>query len=93
VSSLSASELAGSAVKTGSGQRAGVAISVQDVSVTYRTNLQKNPTLTEAQAESIIEGSAVPLGAGCRQVILVPLSPPPRESGRRTRCSNWTAHR
>jgi ABC-type polysaccharide/polyol phosphate transport system ATPase subunit len=35
-------------VKTGSGQRAGVAISVQDVSVTYRTNLQKNPTLKRA---------------------------------------------
>jgi len=48
VSSLSASELAGPAVKTGSGPRAGVAISVQDVSVTYRTNLQKNPTLKRA---------------------------------------------
>ncbi len=49
------------------------------VTGTIALMLQKNPTLTEAQAESIIEGSAVPLGAGCRQVILVPLSPPPEE--------------
>ena len=44
MSSLSASELTGVPPRTGSG----VAISVQDVSVTYRTNLQKNPTLKSA---------------------------------------------
>lgn len=44
MSSLSASELTGVPPKTGSG----VAISVQDVAVTYRTNLQKNPTLKSA---------------------------------------------
>ncbi len=49
------------------------------VTGTIALMLQKNPTLTEAQAESIIESSAVPLGAGCRQVILVPLTPPPEE--------------
>ncbi|HSE45160.1 MAG TPA: S8 family serine peptidase [Gemmatimonadales bacterium] len=46
------------------------------VTGTVALMLQKNPNLTEAQAEAIIEGSAVPLGAGCRQVILVPLTPP-----------------
>jgi subtilisin family serine protease len=46
------------------------------VTGTIALMLQKNPALTEAQAEGIIEGSAVPLGAGCRQVILVPLTPP-----------------
>jgi ABC-type polysaccharide/polyol phosphate transport system ATPase subunit len=44
VSSLSASELTGAAPKVG----AGAAISVQDVYVTYRTNLQKNPTFKSA---------------------------------------------
>jgi ABC-type polysaccharide/polyol phosphate transport system ATPase subunit len=44
VSSLSAFELTGAAPRVGSD----VAISVQDVHVTYRTNLQKNPTLKSA---------------------------------------------
>ena len=44
MSSLSASELTGVPARTG----AGVAISVQNVHVTYRTNLQKNPTLKSA---------------------------------------------
>ena len=30
--------------------------------------LQQNPALTQAQAEAIIEESAIPLGAGCREV-------------------------
>lgn len=42
--SLSASELTGTAPKVGSE----AAISVQDVRVTYRTNLQKNPTFKSA---------------------------------------------
>lgn len=42
--SLSASELTGAAPKVGSS----AAISVQDVRVTYRTNLQKNPTFKSA---------------------------------------------
>ena len=43
-SALAGSALAGSAPKNGSG----AAISVQDVHVTYRTNLQKNPTFKSA---------------------------------------------
>jgi subtilisin family serine protease len=42
------------------------------VTGTVALMLQKNPNLTEAQAESIIESSAIPLAAGCRSVILVP---------------------
>jgi subtilisin family serine protease len=34
--------------------------------------LEENPSLTQAQAETILESSAVPLGAGCRSVITVP---------------------
>jgi len=29
---------------------------------------QKNPALTPAQAESILEGAAIPLPAGCRTI-------------------------
>lgn len=42
------------------------------VTGTVALMLQKNPNLTQAQAESIIQSSAVPLAAGCRSVILVP---------------------
>jgi subtilisin family serine protease len=58
---------------------AGTSMAAPHVTGTIALMLQKNATLTEAQAESIIEGSAVPLGAGCRQVILVPFAPPPEE--------------
>jgi len=57
----------------------GTSMAAPHVTGTIALMLQKNPSLTEAQAESIIEGSAVPLGAGCRQVILVPFAPPPEE--------------
>ena len=30
---------------------------------------QKDPTLTQAQVEAILEGSAIPLGAGCRDIV------------------------
>ena len=50
----------------------GTSMSAPHVTGTIALMLQKNPNLTEAQAETIIENSAVPLGAGCRSVILVP---------------------
>ncbi len=39
------------------------------VTGTVALMLQKNPSLTQAQAESILENSAVGLGAGCRDVL------------------------
>jgi subtilisin family serine protease len=57
----------------------GTSMAAPHVTGTVALMLQKHPTLTEAQAESIIESTAVPLGAGCRQVILVPFTPPPEE--------------
>jgi hypothetical protein len=45
------------------------------VTGTIALMLQKKPNLTEAQAESIIESSAVPLAAGCRSVIPAPGAP------------------
>jgi subtilisin family serine protease len=50
----------------------GTSMAAPHVTGTVALMLQKNPLLTESEAESIIEGSAVPLGAGCRSVILVP---------------------
>jgi subtilisin family serine protease len=50
----------------------GTSMSAPHVTGTVALMLQKNPGLTESQAESIIEGSAVPLGAGCRSVIPFP---------------------
>jgi subtilisin family serine protease len=50
----------------------GTSMAAPHVTGTIALMLQKNPNLTEAQAESIIESSAVPLPAGCRSVILVP---------------------
>ena len=41
--------------------------------------LEENPSLTQAQAETILESSAVPLGAGCRSVITVPGGTTPEE--------------
>jgi subtilisin family serine protease len=50
----------------------GTSMAAPHVTGTVALMLQKNPNLTEAQAESIIESSAIPLPAGCRSVILVP---------------------
>jgi subtilisin family serine protease len=50
----------------------GTSMAAPHVTGTIALMLQKNPSLTEAQAESIIEGSAIPLPAGCRSVILTP---------------------
>jgi len=50
----------------------GTSFAAPEVTGTVALMLQKNPALTQAQAESIIESTAVPLGAGCRSVILEP---------------------
>jgi subtilisin family serine protease len=50
----------------------GTSMAAPHVTGTVALMLQVNPNLTQAQAESIIEGSAIPLAAGCRSVILVP---------------------
>jgi subtilisin family serine protease len=54
----------------------GTSMAAPHVTGTVALMLQKNPGLTESQAESIIEGSAVPLATGCRSVIPVPGAPP-----------------
>jgi len=50
----------------------GTSVAAPHVTGAVALMLQKDPGLTEAQAESTIEGSAVPLGAGCRSVIPEP---------------------
>ncbi len=50
----------------------GTSMAAPHVTGTVALMLQKNPTLTESQAESIIEGSAIAMGAGCRSVVPVP---------------------
>jgi subtilisin family serine protease len=57
----------------------GTSMAAPHVTGTVALMLQKNPALTEAQAESIIEASAIGLGAGCRSVILVPRGTTPEE--------------
>jgi subtilisin family serine protease len=47
----------------------GTSFAAPEVTGTVALMLQKNPALTEAQAETAIENSAVPLGPGCRDVI------------------------
>jgi subtilisin family serine protease len=57
----------------------GTSMAAPHVTGTVALMLQKNPGLTESQAESIIEGSAVSMGAGCRSVILVPRGTTPEQ--------------
>jgi subtilisin family serine protease len=56
----------------------GTSLAAPHVTGTVALLLQKNPSLTQAQAESILESSAVPLAAGCRSV-LPDLGVPPEE--------------
>ncbi len=53
----------------------GTSFSAPEVTGTVALMLQKNPALTEAQAESILESTAVPLTAGCRSVLPAPGAP------------------
>jgi subtilisin family serine protease len=50
----------------------GTSFAAPEVTGTVALMLQKNPSLTQAEAESILENSAVPIGAGCRSVIPLP---------------------
>lgn len=50
----------------------GTSMAAPHVTGTIALMLQKNPSLTQAQAETILENSAVALGAGCRMVIPFP---------------------
>ncbi|HET7646409.1 MAG TPA: S8 family serine peptidase [Candidatus Limnocylindria bacterium] len=47
----------------------GTSMASPHVAGTVALMAQKDPSLTPWQAESILEGSAIPLGAGCRDVI------------------------
>jgi subtilisin family serine protease len=57
----------------------GTSMAAPHVTGTVALMLEENPSLTQAQAEAILEGSAVPLGAGCRSVITVPGGTTPEE--------------
>jgi subtilisin family serine protease len=46
----------------------GTSMAAPHVTGTVALMLQKKPTLTQAQAESILENSAIRMGAGCRDV-------------------------
>lgn len=50
----------------------GTSMSAPHVTGTVALMLQKNPSLTQAQAETAIKNSAIALGAGCRDVIPIP---------------------
>jgi subtilisin family serine protease len=50
----------------------GTSMAAPHVTGTIALMLQKNPALTQSQAESILQDTAIPLGAGCRDVIPVP---------------------
>lgn len=54
----------------------GTSISTPEVTGTVALMLQKKPSLTQSEAESFLEGSAVPIGAGCRTVIPLTGIPP-----------------
>lgn len=53
----------------------GTSMATPHVSGTVALMAQKDPSLTPAQAESILEGTAVPLPAGCRNVLAGPGGP------------------
>lgn len=56
----------------------GTSMATPHVAGTVALMAQKDPGLTAAQAEAILEATAVPLGPGCRNVIPAPgLSPAP----------------
>ena len=48
---------------------AGTSMAAPHVTGTVALMLQKNPALTQAQAETILQNTAIPLGAGCRDVL------------------------
>ena len=50
----------------------GTSMAAPHVTGTVALMLEKNPALTESQAEAAIESSAIPLGAACHSVTLVP---------------------
>lgn len=47
----------------------GTSMAAPHVTGTVALMLEKQPSLTQAQAESILENSAIPIGAGCRAVL------------------------
>ncbi|HEX6406438.1 MAG TPA: S8 family serine peptidase [Gemmatimonadales bacterium] len=53
----------------------GTSMAAPHVTGTVALMLQKNQGLTQSQAESILESSAVPMGAGCRSVLPGPGAP------------------
>ena len=57
----------------------GTSMSAPHVTGTVALMLQEHPSLTQTQAETILESTAIPLAAGCRSVILVPGSTTPEE--------------
>lgn len=50
----------------------GTSMAAPHVTGTVALLLEQNPGLTQAEAETILEDSAIPLGADCRSVIQVP---------------------
>jgi subtilisin family serine protease len=57
----------------------GTSMSAPHVTGTVALLLEENPSLTQAQAEAILENTAIPIGPGCRSVILVPGGTTPEE--------------
>jgi subtilisin family serine protease len=57
----------------------GTSMAAPHVTGTVALMLQENPSLTQAQAEAVLESTAIQLGAGCRDVILIPGTTEPDE--------------